>query len=201
MPTIIHLQRACSARLVTFPMCAFGAPWQKHTSLMFSAGFEPYLSSLSTLTCKHTKHDEPAGGRNAKGIWSSHRTAAYPPNFNYYLAKAVLSLCSVVATSAVPTSLAPQADTVIENDVISRAKDVGIHPMNALLPPSSKPTVPVPLIGHRPPGLGLLPGEKSIQLPVANAPNDATRRELDFNQAAAESGDAPTTLLEQKKEE
>ena len=85
------------------------------------------------------KHDEPAGGRNAEGIWSSHRTAAYPPNFNYFSAKAVISLYSKVTTTVVPTSLAPKADTVLKNDVINRATDMGVHPNNALLPTLSKP--------------------------------------------------------------
>ena len=37
MPEIRALRRACGASMATFPMCAFSAPWQKYTSLMYSA--------------------------------------------------------------------------------------------------------------------------------------------------------------------
>ena len=91
-PEILALRKACNAGFATFPMCAFGAPWQKYTSLMFSAGFDTFLAPLSQLMCDHDRHELPAGGKHDKGAWRSPAAAAYPPNFNYFLARAVLSL-------------------------------------------------------------------------------------------------------------
>ena len=69
IPEIKALVKVCSASLCTFPMCAFSAPWQKYTTLAFSAGFEEWLSPLDKLACKHSHHGEPAGGQNDQGEW------------------------------------------------------------------------------------------------------------------------------------
>ena len=61
MPEIRSLQ-SLSAKLATFPMCAFNAPWQKYTTVMYSSGFDEWLDPLDRLTCTHAKHSRVAGG-------------------------------------------------------------------------------------------------------------------------------------------
>ena len=46
MPAICALIKRTSAKTVTFAMCAFGAPWQKATTLLYTAGFDAWLDVL-----------------------------------------------------------------------------------------------------------------------------------------------------------
>ena len=36
--SILSLEKLTSAKYVPFAMCMFGSPWQKYTTLMYSAG-------------------------------------------------------------------------------------------------------------------------------------------------------------------
>ena len=93
VPEVLGLKRATSASVCTFPMCAFGSPWQKFTTLMHSAGFDSWLTPLAGIRCPHHKHDAPAGGEvDSNGVWVSREAAAYPANLNLYLARAIVSL-------------------------------------------------------------------------------------------------------------
>ncbi|MGZ0213958.1 MAG: hypothetical protein ACKVI4_15900, partial [Actinomycetales bacterium] len=92
MPEMITLRRDYGGRIATFPMCAFSAPWQKYTSLLYSPGMDEWLGPLDRLTCRHTSHARAAGGGvGSEGIASS-ETSAYPANFNHYLSLAFASL-------------------------------------------------------------------------------------------------------------
>ena len=92
-PTVISLQAGCAARLCTFAMCAFGAPFQKYTTLMYSAGLAPLLDSLDRLRCTHKSHaNQVGGGRNDNGRWDSAGAAAYPADFNLLLARGLRDL-------------------------------------------------------------------------------------------------------------
>ena len=91
MPEIKSL-KAASAKISTFPMCAFNAPWQKYTSLMYSVGFDEWLDPLDHLPCAHSSHKRLAGGKVGPDGISSSETSAYPTDFNHYLARAVMSL-------------------------------------------------------------------------------------------------------------
>ena len=97
MPEIRSLQ-SVSAKMATFPMCAFNAPWQKYTSLLYSSGFDEWLDPLDRLPCEHTRHEKMAGGVVGPNGIPSSETSAYPTDFNHYLARAVRSL--VDATDA-----------------------------------------------------------------------------------------------------
>ena len=101
MPEMIAIKRLASCNLVTFPMCSFGSPWQKFTSLMFSAGFDAWLHPLGALRCHHHRHASMAGGEYDEGEWNSAQTAAYPPEFNYYLARCVHGLADSSITPPV----------------------------------------------------------------------------------------------------
>ena len=79
--------------MATFPMCAFSAPWQKYTTLLYSPGFDQWLSPLGRLDCPHDSHERVAGGvKDDEVKWSSAEASAYPPGFNYYLARAIAAL-------------------------------------------------------------------------------------------------------------
>ena len=122
MAEIKTLIRVCAATLCTFPMCAFSAPWQKYTTLAFSAGFDDWLAPLNKLTCEHSSHEEPAGGQGEHGEWQSARAAAYPADFNFYLARAISALTSPVTKSSVP--LVRSSDAPKEDGVETRAREL-----------------------------------------------------------------------------
>ena len=75
MPEIRALLKTCAASSSTLPMCSFGAPWQKHTTVAFSPGFDVWLKPLNQLKCEHSSHAQPAGDRDARGEWLSGRAA------------------------------------------------------------------------------------------------------------------------------
>ena len=90
LPEMAALKKATGASTCTCPMCAFNAEAQKITTLMFTDGFTHWLDRLSKLRCGHHSHSKAAGSeRDANGRWVSGDAAAYPADFNLYLAKAV----------------------------------------------------------------------------------------------------------------
>ena len=40
MPEMVALGKKAAAKLVTFAQCAFNAPWQKLTTLMYTSGLD-----------------------------------------------------------------------------------------------------------------------------------------------------------------
>ena len=89
MPAIYALSRHAATKMVTFAMCAFGAEWQKMTTLMYTAGLDEWLDVLDQRKCEHSSHPKMAGGEKNGGDWNSREAAAYPPDFNSYLAHAI----------------------------------------------------------------------------------------------------------------
>jgi hypothetical protein len=78
-------------------MCAFGAPYQKSTTLMYSPGLAPLLDSLDRLRCTHKTHASQVGGvRSDNGSWDSAGAAAYPADFNLLLARETCGTASGV---------------------------------------------------------------------------------------------------------
>ena len=106
MPAVCALIKRTSAKTVTFAMCAFGAPWQKATTLLYTAGFDPWLDVLRNRRCTHSSHAKLAGGEKTKTGWNSNEAAAYPPDFNSYLAQAVAAMVKQRSTpmTAPPTT-------------------------------------------------------------------------------------------------
>ena len=90
--SVCALAKMASTSTVTFAMCAFGAPWQKMTTLMYTPGMSAWLDPLRERRCTHSSHPEVAGGKKTNGTWNSTEAAAYPPDFNSYVAQAVASL-------------------------------------------------------------------------------------------------------------
>ena len=89
MPDILELSKYAHARQVTFPMCAFGVDYLKHTTLLFSPGMAPGLEGFELLRCTHgDSHRDRAGGIKTNGVWNSASKAAYPSELNVALAKA-----------------------------------------------------------------------------------------------------------------
>ena len=91
MPAIQALAKQTSTKLVTFTMCAFGAEWQKETTLMYTAGLDAWFDSLDQRLCEHATHAKVAGGDKSKSGWNSSTAAAYPPDFNSFVAQAFAS--------------------------------------------------------------------------------------------------------------
>ena len=79
MPEIQELIKYASCRQATFPMCAFGTPYQKQTTIIYTAGLAPGLDDLDLLECTHADHKERAGGsKGSDDVWNSAAAAAYP---------------------------------------------------------------------------------------------------------------------------
>ena len=106
MPAMLHLADKVSAKFVTFAMCAFGAEWQKETTLMYTAGLDAWLDSLRERTCEHSHHAKLAGGDKRPDGWNSNKTAAYPPDLNLFFAQA---MANYVRQRQADLSLAPLA--------------------------------------------------------------------------------------------
>ena len=105
----IELSKRTGAEQVTFPMCAFGSEWQKYTTLLFSPGFSTWFRPLAKLMCSHKVHGATAGGiKDDASGWNSHATSAYPPAFNYFIARGIANLQRV--DSDVPIPLVGQQD-------------------------------------------------------------------------------------------
>ena len=72
-------------------MCHFGADWQKYTTLMFTPGLQRLLE-LDGILCSHQTHRQRAGGAIQDGKWVSAAAAAYPREFNIYIAQTLYQL-------------------------------------------------------------------------------------------------------------
>ena len=78
-PLMLSFIKRTGARTCTFAQCMFGAPFQKYTTLMYSAGLAPLLDPLDRWRCTHSTHAEQVGGdKDENGEWLSARAAAYP---------------------------------------------------------------------------------------------------------------------------
>ena len=120
MDEVLSLGRKHLARMCTFPMCELGGDFQKYTTLMYSRGFESAFNSLDKLRCSHPAGaHKPAGGhRLPSGEWASRESAAYPPDFNLFIADAVVRLITSIAaaTSAPPVKTAAAAPATADDD-------------------------------------------------------------------------------------
>ena len=175
MPEIQALMKTCAASVATFPMCAFSAPWQKFTTLMFSAGFESWFAPLNDLQCTHKSHGKAAGGLDENGEWASGEAAAYPSDFNYYVARAIQSL-----TLALPLSDSPmlrKSDAPTEDSVETRAADLNLPPPKA--DPNFRKIHPSSTGGPCPP-------------PDVTAPVSPVGRQPDFDAVEQDSAVAPS---------
>ena len=92
MPEMLALSSVASTESVSFPLCAFGAPVQKLTTLMATPRLAALLRPLGSLRCTHVTHASNVGGSQVDGNWTSAAHAAYPADLNLYLARVLASL-------------------------------------------------------------------------------------------------------------
>ena len=148
MAAVCALSRHASTKVVTFAMCEFGAPWQKYTTLMYTAGLSSWLDVLRERRCTHTSHEKIAGGTKDKsGGWNSNEAAAYPPDFNSYLAQAAADLVKQRRLNLAPTSSrAEEAHSDTEAAAESGPRpDV---PKGSSFPPRPKAPAPADTLVH-----------------------------------------------------
>ena len=149
---VCALSRHASTKVVTFAMCAFGAPWQKYTTLMYTAGLSSWLDVLHERRCEHSSHEKIAGGTKTKsGGWNSNEAAAYPPDFNSYIAQAAADLVKQRRLSA--TSPSSPTSPRVEND--HSGTDAAIEPESkpdvlkgSSFPPRPKAPAPAETLAH-----------------------------------------------------
>ena len=147
LPVITELTSLVGTELITFPQCAFGAPFQKYTSLLSSPGLAVALRPLGRLACNHAKHDEIAGGtRDDRGEFTSFRSTAYPLELNFLFARILASLA--IAGPAQPTdapgSAAPQPPPppAAPSPVAEDPAELAPPPADTPIPPSPSPEPP-----------------------------------------------------------
>ena len=170
MPDVINLSRHAMCRSVHFPQCAFGAPYQKWTTFLYSPGFSPGFDDLGSLRCTHTdrEHAARAGGRKLDGAWISKAAAAYPPDLNHAIAHAINLLVDRLAY--IPRI---QARTV--------PSTVGHHaPAAQTALPPREPTPSLPLPVPEPPPMPAPPPPASVPPPTTrpDLPSSRTRSAL-----------------------
>eukprot|EP00965_Chrysotila_dentata_P017666 587241-Pleurochrysis_carterae.AAC.1 len=97
-------------------MCALGAEGQKFTTFLVTPGIAPKLAHLESLRCTHMSHSARCGGtKTPDGSWVSQQTAAYPPDLNLIIARAIAALRPNTHESLQPattTQTAAAASTV-----------------------------------------------------------------------------------------
>eukprot|EP00965_Chrysotila_dentata_P245563 6206629-Pleurochrysis_carterae.AAC.4 len=131
--SLIALKADHGSTLVTFAQCALGAAAQKYASLLVTPGISPSLVSLSSLRCQHTSHPEIAGGSKTSDGWASRRFAAYPPDFNFLLAKVIGTHCATHAPTGPDPSATPHAQTPpVAMHKQSSARDPALPPRSTV---------------------------------------------------------------------
>ena len=142
MPEVVCFKNYANCREVSFPQCAFGAAYNKMTTLLLTPALGHLLGDLGSLKCVHAHHDQRAGGeRDANGVtWNSKASAAaYPPDLNFSIAGAINALID---------------DPAIRNDRGFRLNHTGeaeiqnktLPPMNNIVHSSPPANTPQPLI-------------------------------------------------------
>ena len=64
-----------------------GAMAEGYTTLMYTAGLSAWLDVLRDRKCEYSSHEKVAGGLKTTSGWNSNEAAAYPTDFNNYLAQ------------------------------------------------------------------------------------------------------------------
>ena len=90
-PAFVALQAATGASERTFAYCAFGAEYQKYTTILHAAQLDGALQPLDARVCVHgnVPHGQQLRGRDAVGDSRAGKAAAYPDALNEFLAGAV----------------------------------------------------------------------------------------------------------------
>ena len=106
------------ARSFTFAACAFGAPWQKWTTVAATGALAEALQGLDRYRCTHRTHAAYAYGTDEMGLSLSERAAEYAPALAAFLADALATAAEatqhpttgVCGTTNPPRSGDPEAD-------------------------------------------------------------------------------------------
>ena len=146
-PPVVALRKATDGRAATFPQCAFGADWQKFTTLVYSPGLEKWLGPLTNLRCPHSSHAKAAGGtRKDDGSWSSLEAAAYPADMNYYIASAIRCLADDGLPPALPDAHRGRGSNQVPSSAARQAtqpeKPTGVAA--SVSPATAQPPAPRP---------------------------------------------------------
>lgn len=86
MPDIRELARETSPCWVSFPMCAFGGPFQKWTTLMAGGARARRVRALGGCLCSHAQHERRARGTSSSGRTEASVAGEYPTLFNASMA-------------------------------------------------------------------------------------------------------------------
>ena len=189
MPDVVSLSAHAMCHKVTFPMCAFNAPYQKYTTLLYTPGLAAGFDDFALLRCTHSdkEHRERAGGAKVDGVWNSKAAAAYPPDLNHAIAHAINLL--VDRLSYVPRIEARRIAPTIGHQIAAapppRTAVPAPAPTTVPLPVPSSETRPEPELS-RGPGLEPAPTSSLLEAERPAPPSSRTRAAL------RSSGHSPT---------
>ena len=176
------LAKRASTKLVTFAMCEFGAPWQKATTLMYTAGLSSWLDVLRERQCSHTTHEKVAGGTKTGSSWNSNEAAAYPPDFNSYLAQAAADLISQRRHRFTSIKSAARGNESTSNpDAAVAPPDRPEEIKGSAFPPRPKAPAPAETLAHlKAPAPAETLGAQSISSVIAETSGTSSTRRLSF---------------------
>ena len=92
LPCMLALRLELGLKSVDFPMCAFGSPYQKLTTLWYTAELDEHMRPFRDASCTCEFHEATAYGLGANGQYRSAAAAAYPESMNWLLASAVAAV-------------------------------------------------------------------------------------------------------------
>ena len=126
---------------------------------MYTAGLDTWFDSINQRTCEHATHAKVAGGRKSSDGWNSNAAAAYPPDFNSFVAQAFADFVR---------QREPEANVSTATDVLPRVP-LELHAATA---PTGGAAAPVPLA---------IASIDEPPIPSKFASTDAPGRKLNFD--------------------
>ena len=126
---------------------------------MYTAGLDAWFDSINQRTCEHATHSKVAGGQKSSDGWNSNAAAAYPPDFNSFVAQAFAGFVR---------QRGPEANITTATDVLPRVQ-LGLPAATA---PTGGAAAPVPLA---------IASIDEPPIPSKFASTDAPGRKLNFD--------------------
>ena len=123
---ILQLAAHTQAASRTFAYCAFGAQHQKYTTVMHGDDWTE-LAALDSRQCEHGNeaHAEQLRGRTSTGESRAGRAAAYPDEFNEFVAAAACTALRRRATAVAEAALTQHEDGTADGAGAARGGRVG----------------------------------------------------------------------------
>jgi len=114
------------AVLVTTPLCAFGAPWQKYISVLASEGAALVLRPAGEYVCTHGGHEAVAYGPGGAAA----RSGEYPSPWSHLLGRALLRGEAVPVPAVSPAVVAGSQAAIVLGSRVEATTAPGYSAVN-----------------------------------------------------------------------